>query len=67
METKAEIEMKVVLQAIKGKIEIFKEMELEEKSQGDISRLYLYGAARQTLKGIEEIILKELSNIESEN
>lgn len=67
MEPKADIEMKVVLQSIKGKIDIFREMELEEKQSGDMNRHFLYGAARQTLKGIEEIISKELLNFKTEN
>ncbi|HAV5431500.1 hypothetical protein [Acinetobacter gyllenbergii] len=67
MDNKTIIEIKVVLEAIKGKIDIFNEMEAEEKSKESVSHHYLLGASQQTLRVIESIVDKELSKIESSN
>ncbi|MCH7317968.1 hypothetical protein MMP64_08445 [Acinetobacter sp. ANC 5659] len=67
MDDKTIIEIKVVLQAIKGKIEIFNEMEAEEKTKESVSHHYLLGASQQTLRVIESLVDKELSKIESSN
>lgn len=67
MDNKTTIEIKVVLEAIKGKIEIFNEIEAEEKSKESVSHHYLLGASRQTLRVIESIVDKELSMIQSSN
>ena len=67
MDDKTTIEVKVILQAIKGKIDIFNDMEAEEKSKDSVSHHYLLGASQQTLKVIESIVDKELSKIESKN
>ncbi|QNY27974.1 hypothetical protein IC763_02950 [Acinetobacter seifertii] len=64
MDEKTIIEIKVVLQAIKCKLDIFREIEIEENIKKEVSHSYLYGASHQTLKGIESIINKELSKIE---
>ncbi|ENX53241.1 MULTISPECIES: hypothetical protein [Acinetobacter] len=67
MDDKTTIEVKVILQAIKGKIEIFNEMEAEEKTKESVNHHYLLGASQQTLRVIEGIVDKELSKIESSN
>ena len=64
MDEKVIIEIKVVLQAIKRKIEIFNEIEIQENIKKEVCHSYLYGASHQALKGIESIIDKELSKIE---
>lgn len=64
MDEKTIIEIKVVLQAIREKIEIFRELEINEKINDEVSHSYLYGASHQTLKSIESIVDKELSKIE---
>ncbi len=64
MDEKVIIEIEVVLQAIKRKIEIFNEIEIQENIKKEVCHSYLYGASHQTLKGIESIIDKELSKIE---
>jgi len=67
MDNKTIIEIKIVLEAIKGKIDIFNEMEAEEKSKESVSHHYLLGASQQTLRVIENIVDKELSKFESSN
>lgn len=65
MDEKTIIEINVVLRAIKAKIEIFRELEIQESTKTEISHSYLYGASHQALKGIESIIDKELSKIKN--
>lgn len=68
MVDKEMIEIKVVLKAIKGKIEIFREMQIKEnENKSELRYPYLYGASEQTLASIETIIDQELSNIESKD
>lgn len=68
MVDKEMIEIKVVLKAIKGKIEIFREMQIKaNQNKSELSYPYLYGASEQTLASIETIIDQELSNIESKD
>lgn len=64
MVDKEMIEIKVVLKAIKGKIEIFREMQTKENQNwSELSYPYLYGASEQTLTSIETIIDQELSKL----
>ena len=61
------VEIRVILKAIKAKIEIFNEIEVNLGPKKEESYPFLYGASFQTLRIIESIINKELSNIESKD